>query len=137
MSKSGNGLRDEVDNANVVFKTAPSLVNDETRSINCNEPVAEQMASDGVSRRAVEVLGSPQNTIASDSPADRLVSTVDVTVNPDDQVTLGELITHYTSLLSRGYRATRWVHPHLGVEEQLPSGEWKFSAYHPKNRKGC
>jgi len=38
--------------------------------------------------------------------------------------TVRELTAHYTDLLSKGYRATRWHHPEHGVDELLPTGHW-------------
>lgn len=82
---------------------------------------------------AATTAATPMFVRADDPGTFYAVATM--TVNLDDQVALGELILHYTNLLSRGYRATRWEHPRFGVQEQLPSGDWKFSAYHPNGRK--
>ncbi len=117
-----------------------AVFHDQAGRVNIDESIAAHIQHDGELECCVtvrEMESPPESAVAHLSPATGLRSCLDEVSDLNDNFTLGELTAHYVSLLQRGYRATRWHHPQLGGAELLPSGVWKFSAYHPASpRKG-
>lgn len=106
-------------------EVASGLVELEPGGINLNEAVTGAVKRDDVP--SSEVMGSTQSTAFVFSPVGGRQSSLFLIDHIDDNGSvLGELIAHYTHLLSSGYRATRWEHLEFGIDELTPSGKWKY-----------